>query len=61
MRAYEYKLVDGSLDTVEKIVNQLAQDGWALAAPIQVRATSTGAYYTQAMTRPKEYSRPANK
>ena len=54
MKAYEYKLVDGSISTLESQVNELAQEGWSLVGPAQVRSTTNGPYYTQTLTRPTE-------
>lgn len=60
MKAYEYKLVDGSKESVESQVNDLAQGGWQIVGCAQVRTFNGGVSYTQTLVRETEQRGPWN-
>lgn len=61
MKLFEYKIVDGQKQHVEKTVNELAQEGWSITGSIQVRTYDGGTLYTQVMVRQKEHVAPVAK
>lgn len=51
MAMFEFKIVDGKIDEVEKEVNRLAQSGWSIHGSIQVRTLNGVVSYTQVMVK----------
>lgn len=55
-KAYQYKIISGSKDSVETGVEELTQSGWEIHGDLQFQNISGIVIYVQAMI--KEYEQP---